>query len=197
SYALYGGLDPHDKAFLVEKHLGHQLMPLADVIGKGKAQITFDRAPVERASVYSCEQADAALRMWRKLKPELGRDRLATVYGTRERPLPPVLAAMAHGGIEIDPQMLARLSGDFAQRMLQYAGGAYALAGRAFNIGSPKQLGEILFDEMGLEGGSKTKTGAWSTDESILSSLAEQGHDLPRKVLDWRQLSKPRSTYTE
>ncbi len=196
SYALFGGLDPHDKTFLVEKHLGHGLMPAADVTGKGKAQISFDLAPVERAAVFSCEQADAALRLWRKLKPELARERLATVYETLERPLPPVLASMEREGIKIDPQMLSRLSGDFAQRMLQYEQEAYGLAGREFNMGSPKQLGEILFDEMKLPGGSKTKTGAWSTDAAILEELAEE-HDLPRKLLDWRQLSKLRSTYTE
>ncbi len=181
SYALYGGLDPHDKTFLVEKHLGHGLTPIADVTGKGKTQVSFDLAPVERAAIYSCEQADASLRLWRKLKPELGRERLATVYETLERPLPTVLAAMEREGIKIDPHMLSRLSGDFAQRMLQYEQEAYGLAGREFNMGSPKQLGEILFDEMKLQGGSKTKTGAWSTDATILEELAEQ-HDLPRKL---------------
>ncbi|HRK64678.1 MAG TPA: DNA polymerase I, partial [Terricaulis sp.] len=196
SYALYGGLDPHDKTSLIEKHLGHGLTPLSDVIGKGKTQVSFDQAPVERASVYSCEQADAALRLWRKLKPDLAANRLINVYETLERPLPPVLAAMEREGIKIDPQMLSRLSGDFAQRMAQYESEAYGLAGREFNIGSPKQLGEILFDEMKLQGGSKTKTGAWSTDASILDTLAEE-HDLPAKVLEWRQLSKLRSTYTE
>ncbi|MEZ5996477.1 MAG: DNA polymerase I [Hyphomonadaceae bacterium] len=196
SYALFGGLDPHDKTSLVEKHLGHGLTPLADIVGKGKAQIGFEATPVEQAGPYSCEQADAALRLWRKLKPQLGRERLATVYETLERPLPPVLAAMEREGVKIDPQMLSRLSGDFAQRMLQYEQEAYGLAGREFNLGSPKQLGEILFDEMSLPGGSKTKTGAWSTDATILEELAEQ-HDLPSKVLEWRQLSKLRSTYTE
>jgi DNA polymerase-1 len=196
SYALYGGLDSHEKADLIEKHLAHQLTPLADIAGKGKAQLSFDQVAVERACVYSCEHADAALRLWRKLKPYLGRDHLITVYETLERPLPPVLAAMEREGVKIDPQMLSRLSGDFAQRMLQYEQEAYALAGKEFNIGSPKQLGDILFGEMKLEGGSKTKTGAWSTDASVLEDLAEQ-HDLPRKVLDWRQLSKLRSTYTE
>ncbi|HET9230835.1 MAG TPA: DNA polymerase I, partial [Vitreimonas sp.] len=196
SYALYGGLDPHDKTFLVEKHLGHGLMPLSDLVGRGKSQVSFDQAPVDRASQYSCEQSDAALRLWRKLKPELSRERLITVYETLERPLPPVLAGMEREGIKIDPAMLSRLSGDFAQRMLQYEQEAYGLAGREFNLGSPKQLGEILFDEMKLAGGSKTKTGAWSTDAAILETLAEE-HDLPNKVLEWRQLSKLRSTYTE
>ncbi|MEQ1618099.1 MAG: DNA polymerase I, partial [Terricaulis sp.] len=197
SYALYGGLDPHDKTSLVEKHIGHALTPLADVVGKGKAEIGFDLAPVTRAALYSCEQADAGLRLYKKLKPELARERLATVYETLERPLPPVLAAMEREGIRIDPQMLSRLSGDFAQRMLQFEAEAQGLAGREFNIGSPKQVGEILFDEMKLNGGAKTKTGAWSTDASVLEQLVEEGHDLPRVVLDWREVSKLRSTYTE
>ena len=196
SYTLYGGLDDHDKASLIEKHFGHGLTPLADVAGKGKAQQTFDLVPIERASAYSCEHADAALRLWRKLKPELGPNRLVSVYELLERPMPPVLASMEKEGIRIDPAMLSRLSGDFAQRMLQYEQEAYGLAGREFNMGSPKQLGEILFDEMKLPGGSKTKTGAWSTDATILEELAEE-HELPRKLLDWRQLSKLRSTYTE
>ncbi len=196
SYALYGGLHSHDKIDLVEQHIGHTLTPFADIAGKGKARLPYEIIAIERAGAYSCEQADAALRLWRKLKPELARDRLITVYETLERPLPPVLAAMEREGVKIDPQMLSRLSGDFAQRMLQYEQEAYELAGREFNMGSPKQLGEILFDEMKLPGGSKTKTGAWSTDATILEELAEE-HDLPRRLLDWRQLSKLRSTYTE
>jgi DNA polymerase-1 len=196
SYTLYGGLDDHDKISLIEKHIGHALTPYGDVAGKGKAQQSFDLIPIERAAAYSCEYADAALRLHRKLAPELASNRLITVYETLERPLPAILTAMERGGVKIDPQMLSRLSGDFAQRMLQYETEAYGLAGKEFNIGSPKQLGEILFDELKLQGGSKTKTGAWSTDASILEDLAEQ-HDLPAKVLEWRQLSKLRSTYTE
>jgi DNA polymerase I len=196
SYTLYGGLDDHDKISLIEKHIGHALTPYGNVAGKGKAQQSFDLVPIERAAAYSCEYADAALRLHRKLKPELASNRLITVYETLERPLPSVLAAMEREGVKIDPQMLSRLSGDFAQRMLQYEAEAYGLAGHEFNLGSPKQLGDILFGELKLAGGSKTKTGAWSTDASILEDLAEQ-HDLPAKVLEWRQLSKLRSTYTE
>jgi DNA polymerase-1 len=196
SYALYGGLNSHEKIDLIEKHLGHNLTPLADVAGKGKAQVSFDQVPVERASAYSCEQADAALRLARKLRPQLARDRLINVYETLERPMPGVLAAMEREGVRVDPDELSRLSGDFAQRMLQYEQEAYGAAGREFNIGSPKQLGDILFGEMKLEGGSKTKTGAWSTDATVLEELALD-HVLPRTVLEWRQLSKLRSTYTE
>ena len=196
SYALYGGLDDHSKFSLIEKHFGHELIERSAVAGKGKAQVSFDQVPVDRASAFSCEHADAALRLWRKLRPELAQERLVTVYETLERPMPPVLASMEREGIKIDPQMLSRLSGDFAQRMAQYEAEAYGLAGREFNIGSPKQIGDILFGEMKLQGGAKTKTGAWSTDETILSSLAEE-HELPAKVLEWRQLSKLRNTYTE
>ncbi|MEZ5960844.1 MAG: DNA polymerase I [Hyphomonadaceae bacterium] len=196
SYTLYGGADDHDKISLIEKHIGHTLTPYADVAGKGKAQQSFDLVPIERAAAYSAEYADAALRLHRKLSAELASNRLVTVYETLERPLPAILTAMEREGVKIDPQMLSRLSGDFAQRMLQYEAEAYGLANKEFNLGSPKQLGEILFDELKLPGGSKTKTGAWSTDASILEDLAEQ-HDLPAKVLEWRQLSKLRSTYTE
>ncbi|MEQ1493194.1 MAG: DNA polymerase, partial [Terricaulis sp.] len=196
SYTLYGGLDDHDKISLIEKHIGHGLTPYSNVAGKGKAQQSFDLVPVERAAAYSCEYADAALRLHRKLKAELASNRLITVYETLERPLPAILTAMEREGVKIDPQMLSRLSGDFAQRMAQYEAEAYGLANKEFNLGSPKQLGEILFDELKLPGGSKTKTGAWSTDATILEDLAEQ-HDLPAKVLEWRQLSKLRSTYTE
>ncbi len=196
SYTLYGGADDHDKISLIEKHISHGLTPYASVAGKGKAQQSFDLVPIEAAAAYSCEYADAALRLQRKLSPELASNRLIAVYETLERPLPSVLAAMEREGVKIDPQMLSRLSGDFAQRMLQYEAEAYGLAGKEFNLGSPKQLGAILFDELKLPGGSKTKTGAWSTDASILDDLAEQ-HDLPAKVLEWRQLSKLRSTYTE
>jgi DNA polymerase-1 len=157
SYALGGGLHEHDLASLAERHFGHTLIGFGDVAGKGKAQVTFDRVPVAAAVRYSAEDADLALRLWKKLKPELMRERLRTVYETLERPLPSVLAAMEREGVRIDPQVLNRLSGDFAQRMAGMEDEAQRLVGRPFNIGSPKQLGEILFDEMSLGGGSKTK----------------------------------------
>jgi DNA polymerase-1 len=189
-------LNDHSKAELVNQHLEHALTPLSDVAGKGKSAQSFDLITIDRAAAFSAEYADAALRLSRKLKPRLAQDKLLTVYETLERPLPSVLSAMEREGVKVDTQMLSRLSGDFAQRMLQYEEEAYGLAGKQFNIGSPKQLGEILFDELKLPGGSKTKTGAWSTDATILETLAEQ-HDLPNKVLEWRQISKLRSTYTE
>jgi DNA polymerase-1 len=197
SYALGGGLHEHDLASLAERHFGHALIGFGDVAGKGKAQVTFDRVPVAAAVRYSAEDADIALRLWKKLKPGLARERLRTVYETLERPLPGVLADMEREGVKVDVNVLSRLSGDFAQRMAGMEAEAEKLVGRPFNIGSPKQIGDILFGEMGLPGGSKTKTGAWSTDASVLEDLADQGHELPRVALDWRQLQKLRSTYTE
>ncbi|HVY86321.1 MAG TPA: DNA polymerase I [Caulobacterales bacterium] len=196
SYVLAGGLHEHGRDDLSERLLGYAPMKREEVVGKGKAQVRFEHAPIERATCYAAEDADVTLRLWKRLKPQLGREHLLTVYETLERPLPAVLTEMERAGIKVDPDMLSRLSGDFAQRMLAYEQEAYGQAGKEFNIGSPKQLGDILFGEMGLAGGSKTKTGAWSTDATVLEELAAQ-HPLPRTVLDWRQLSKLRSTYTE
>jgi DNA polymerase-1 len=197
SYVLAAGLHSHGMDELSERHLGHKPIGFSDVAGKGKAQVTFDRVPIDIATRYSAEDADVTLRLWRKLKPQLARDRLITVYETLERGMPHILSAMERDGIRIDPDELSRMSAEFAQRMLAYEHEAHALAGRAFNIGSPKQLGEILFDEMKLPGGVKTKTGAWGTDAGVLDDLAAQGHALPKVLLEWRQLQKLRSTYTE
>ncbi|MEJ0059295.1 MAG: DNA polymerase I [Terricaulis sp.] len=197
SYVLAGGLHNHESDDLAERHLGHKPMKYEEVIGKGKAQVSFAQAPVDRATCLAAEDADVSLRLWRRLKPQLGRERLLSVYETLERPLPIVLGEMEREGIKVDPAVLVQLSADFAERMLAYEKAAYGYAGREFNMGSPKQLGDILFGEMSLPGGTKTKTGAWSTDASVLEDLAAQGHDLPRALLDWRQLAKLRSTYTE
>jgi DNA polymerase-1 len=197
SYCLAGGLHNHGMDELSERHLGHTPIPFKDVAGSGKNQITFDRVPLAQATRYSAEDADVTLRLWRRLKPQLGAAKVRTVYETLERPMPWVLAEMELAGIKVDPDELSRMSGEFAQRMAAYEDEAHALAGKPFNLGSPKQLGEILFDEMAIPGGRKTKTGAWSTDSDALEEVAAQGHALPRVVLDWRQLQKLRSTYTE
>ncbi|MGE3301522.1 MAG: DNA polymerase I [Hyphomonadaceae bacterium] len=197
SYALAGGLDEHDLESLSEQHLGHKPISFADVCGSGKGQIPFDRAPVAMAARYSAEDADITIRLWRRLKPRLARERVRTVYETLERPIAPVLGDMEEAGVRVDANVLSRLSGDFAQRMGALEDEAYKIAGKQFNMGSPKQIGDIFFGEMGLPGGRKTKTGAWSTDADVLEDLAAQGHALPRVLLDWRQLSKLRSTYTE
>jgi DNA polymerase-1 len=197
SYTLGAGLEDHDLDSLSERHLGHKPISFADVCGTGKNAITFDQVAIPLAARYSAEDADIAMRVWRRVKPLLAQNGMMTAYETLERALPMVLSDMERAGVRIDPDKLSRLSGDFAQRMGAYEAEAYELAGKQFNVGSPKQIGDILFGEMGIPGGRKTKTGAWSTDADILEEVAAQGHKLPRVLLDWRQLSKLRSTYTE
>ncbi|MDO9474460.1 MAG: DNA polymerase I, partial [Caulobacter sp.] len=197
SYALDAGIHGHGMDELSELHLGHKPIAFSEVAGKGKSQITFDRVPVDKAVAYAAEDADVTLRLWHVLKPRLVAERRMTVYETLERPLVAVIVEMERAGVKVDKAVLARLSADFAQKMAQFEDEIYALAGERFNIGSPKQLGEILFDKQGLDGGRKTKTGAWSTDAEMLEALAAQGHELPRAVLDWRGLAKLKSTYTD
>jgi DNA polymerase-1 len=197
SYVLDAGLHGHGMDELSQIYLGHTPISFADVAGKGKEKITFDKVSIADATRYSAEDADVTLRLWLLLKPRLAAERKRTVYETLERPLMPVLAAMEREGIEIDPDLLRKLSNDFATDMAKLEKEIHKLAGEAFNVASPKQLGDILFDKFSLEGGKKTKTGAWSTDADVLEDLAAQGHDLPQKVLDWRQLAKLRGTYTD
>ncbi|GMG82515.1 DNA polymerase I [Paralimibaculum aggregatum] len=197
SYALDSGRGGHGMDELSERHLGHKPIPIKELIGSGKSAITFDRVEIDKAAGYAAEDAEVTLRLWHVLRPRLAAERVSTVYHTLERPLVPVLAEMERAGIRIDRDELARQSTRFAQKMAEYEDEIHKLAGRSFNVGSPKQLGEILFDEQGLPGGKKGKAGAWGTGADVLESLAAQGHELPARVLDWRQLSKLRSTYTD
>ncbi len=197
SYALEGGAHGHGMDELAELHLGHATIKFSEVAGSGRKQVTFDEVPLDKALDYAAEDADVTLRLHQVLKPQLRAEHVTTVYETLDRPLVPVLAGMERAGIKVDRGILRRFSNDFAQRIEELEEKIYALAGRRFTIGSPKQLGEILFDEMGLEGGRKTKGGAQGTGADILQGLANQGHDLPARVLDWRQLSKLKSTYTD
>jgi DNA polymerase-1 len=197
SFVLEGGLHGHGMDELAVLHLGHKTISYKEVAGTGKNQVTFDKVPLERARDYAAEDAEVTLRLHRALKPRLIAERLCTMYETIERPLIPVLARMEDAGILIDRAALARLSEDFAGRIAALEREVHRLAGRSFNIGSPKQLGEVLFEDMGLEGGKKGKTGAYGTDSDVLEGLAAQGHDLPARVLDWRQLTKLKSTYTD
>ena len=197
SFVLNAGKHTHGMDTLANRYFGHVPIPFKEVCGTGKSQITFDRVPLDKATEYAAEDADVTLRLWHLFKRQLPEARVTTVYETLERPLVPVIAQMEREGIKVDRDMLSRLSSDFAQRMAEYEAEAYTSAGREFNMGSPKQLGEILFDEMGIEGGKKTKTGAWQTGADILEDLAAAGHDLPQTILKWRSLSKLRSTYTE
>jgi DNA polymerase-1 len=196
SYAMNAGLHPHGMDALAERYLSHTPIPIKEVIGSGKAQISFDRVPVADATRYAAEDADITLRLWRVFKPQLHRTRVTRVYEGLERPLVPVLAGMETAGVKVDRDVLSRMSGAFAQKMAQLEAEIHALAGERFNVGSPKQLGEILFDRMGLEGGRKGKTGAYGTGADVLEDLATE-HELPRRVLDWRQVSKLKSTYTD
>ena len=197
SYTLDAGKGGNGMDALAERWLGHTPIPFKEVAGSGKSMITFDKVPIDKASAYAAEDADVTLRLWQVLKPRLAAERKASVYERLERPMVPVLARMEMRGISIDRQMLSRLSGDFAQGMAALESEIHELAGESFNIGSPKQLGDILFGKMGLPGGKKTKTGAWSTSVSVLDDLAAEGHDLPARIVDWRQLAKLKSTYSD
>ncbi|KFC70903.1 DNA polymerase I [Bosea sp. LC85] len=197
SYALDAGNNSHGMDKLSELHLGHETIPYSQVAGTGKAQVTFDKVDLEKATAYAAEDADVTLRLWRTLRPRLTAESKITVYETLERPLVAVLARMESRGIAIDRQILSRLSGDFAQGLARLEDEIYELAGEKFTIGSPKQLGDILFGKMGLAGAKKTATGQWATGAGVLEDLAEQGHPLPSKILEWRQLAKLKSTYTD
>ena len=196
SYALEGGLHGHGMDAMAERHFEHKCIAFKDVAGTGKSQVTFDKVALDKAVPYAAEDADVTLRLWHVLKPRLANEQVATVYETLERGLASVLADMENQGIKVDRAVLSRLTSDFAQKMAQLEDEAYTLAGKPFNLGSPKQLGEILFDDLGLPGGKKTKTGAWQTGAGILENLAGE-HALPKTVLDWRHYSKLKSTYTE
>ncbi|WYK03390.1 DNA polymerase I [Cereibacter sphaeroides f. sp. denitrificans] len=197
SYAMHAGRHGHGMDELCDTYLGHKPIAIKTLLGSGKSQITFDRVPVEQAVCYAAEDADVTFRLWKLFKPQLHRARVTTVYETLERPLVPVLAAMEMAGVQVDRDTLSRMSNAFAQKMAGLEAEIHALAGGPFNVGSPKQLGEILFEKMGLPGGQKGKNGAWGTGADVLEDLAAEGHDLPARVLDWRQLSKLKSTYTD
>ena len=197
SYAMHAGLHGHGMDALSEQYLGHVPIPIKSLLGSGKGMITFDRVPLDEAVKYAAEDADVTLRLWKTFKPQLHKAQVTTVYETLERPLVPVLAAMEMAGIQVDRDTLSRMSNAFAQKMAGLEAEIHTLAGESFNVGSPKQLGEILFDKFSLPGGVKGKTGAYATGADVLEDLAAEGHDLPARVLDWRQLSKLKSTYTD
>ncbi|MEQ5827211.1 DNA polymerase I [Sulfitobacter sp. NFXS29] len=196
SYAMHAGLHGHGMDTLSERYLGHTPLPIKPLLGSGKSAVTFDKVPMEDAVPYAAEDADVTLRLWQLFKPQLHRAEVTKVYETLERPLVPVLAQMERSGILVDRDTLSRMSNAFAQKMAGLEADIHDLAGEAFNVGSPAQLGEILFGKMGLEGGKKGKTGKYSTGADVLEDLATE-HDLARRVLDWRQLSKLKSTYTD
>ena len=197
SYALAAGQRGHGMDELSELYLGHKPISIKELLGTGKSQITFDQVPLEKATPYAAEDADITFRLWQMMRRELVKDRVVSVYQTTEKPLVPVIVDMEKNGICVDRNVLSRLSGEFAQKMAAMEVDIYKLAGETFNIASPKQLGDILFDKMGLPGGKKTKTGAWGTGADVLEGLAAEGHDLAAQVLEWRGLAKLKSTYTD
>jgi DNA polymerase-1 len=197
SFDLDAGKHNHGMDELALLHLGHSCIAFKDVCGTGKNQISFNQVPLKEATRYAAEDADVTLRLWHVFKARLPREKVTRVYERVDRPLIPVLAQMEREGILVDRAELARMSTEFAEGMAQLEGEIHGLAGQPFAVGSPKQLGEILFGQMGLKGGKKGKSGDYSTDVTVLERLAEDGVEIARKVLDWRQLSKLKSTYTD
>ena len=197
SYVLDAGRSDHGLDPLSKRYFDHTTLDFNTVAGTGKLRVTFDCVEIEKAGEYAAEDADMTLRLWRVLRPRLTAEQMTTVYETLERPLVAVLARMERRGISIDRQVLSRLSGEFAQRAAGLEAEIQEIAGAPLNPGSPRQLGDVLFGKLGLPGGSKTKTGQWATGARALEELAEQGYPLPQKILDWRQVSKLKSTYTD
>jgi DNA polymerase I len=197
SYVLDAGLTDHGMDVLSEKFFHHKPMAFGEVAGSGRTFIGFARVPLDKATEYAAEDADVTLRLWNVLKPRLPAERMTSVYEALERPMVEVLARMEARGVSIDRAILSRLSGEFAQDMARLEAEIFELAGETFNLGSPKQLGDILFGKMGLSGARKTATGAWSTAAGVLEDLAEEGNQFAGRILDWRQLSKLKSTYTD
>ena len=197
SYVQESGLHGHGMDELADLLLGHTCITFKEVCGSGKSQKHFGQCDLKSATEYAAEDADITLRLYELLKPSLAQRKLTTVYETLERPMPAVLSRMELAGIRVDVAQLSRLSSDFAQKMAESEEAAHSLAGTRFNLGSPKQIGEILFGQMGLPGGKKTKGGAWSTDASVLDQLAAEGHELPQALLTWRQFAKLKSTYSD
>ncbi|RID92907.1 DNA polymerase I [Gemmobacter lutimaris] len=203
SYAMFAGLHNHGMDELSDRYLGHKPIPIKDLIGSGKSQITFDRVAIADAVKYAAEDADITLRLWQRFAPMLHRAQVTTVYETLERPLVPVLAEMEMKGVRVDRDTLVRMSNAFAQKLVQLEEEIQGIAGTKFNVGSPKQLGEILFDQMQIPGGQKGKTGAYATGADVLEDVTTledthpQGAQLAARVLDWRQIAKLKSTYTD
>ncbi|KEG17964.1 DNA polymerase I [Bartonella bacilliformis] len=197
SYVLDAGISTHGMDVLSERWLGHTPIAYKNLTCDGKKIVSFAQVDLKQATLYAAEDADITLRLWQVLKPQLVAQGMTKIYERLDRPLIEVLARMEERGILVDRQILSRLSGELAQAALSLEEEIYQLAGEQFNIASPKQLGDILFSKIGLPGGAKTKGGQWSTSAQILEELAAEGHMLPRKIVDWRQIAKLKSTYTD
>jgi DNA polymerase-1 len=197
SFVLDAGKHNHTMDDLAKLYLGQETTKLSDVVGSGAKRVSFDKVPIDKARDYAAEDADVTLQLWARFKPRLASEHMVGLYETIERPLIPVLLGMETAGIKIDAPRLRTLSAEFEKRMAELEQEIHKIAGRPFNVGSPKQLGEILFDEQKLPGGKRNKNGSWATDVSILEELAAQGHALPVKIMEHRQISKLKGTYTD
>ena len=197
SYAQEAGMHGHELQELAQLHLGHTPVTADEATGTGRNRLPFAQVQIERATAYVAEAADVTLRLWETLRPRLRLNGGLALYEQVERRLVPVLLEMERAGVKVDADDLRRMSIDFEARMAVMERDCHRLAGHPFNVGSPKQLGEVLFDEQKLPGGKRMKTGAWGTDSSVLQALAEQGHELPNHILEWRQLAKLKSTYAD
>ncbi|MFN3699951.1 MAG: DNA polymerase I [Alphaproteobacteria bacterium] len=197
SYVLDGTTHSNGMDNLSELYFGHSPIKYEEVVGKGKNQIRFDQVDISKALDYAAEDADITLRLHKVLKPRLAREKMVSVYEDIERPLIPVIGRMELTGIKVDRVILKEMSSEFEKKLQILEQDIHSLAGTSFNVASPKQIGEILFDQMGLKGGKKTKTGDWSTSVDVLETLAEDGHEIVAKILEWRSLAKLKSTYTD
>jgi DNA polymerase-1 len=197
SFVLDGGKHGHGMDELAERYLNQKTIKFSDVAGSGAKQVSFDKVPLDKALEYAAEDADVTMQLWAQFKPRIAAEHMVTMYETIERPLIPVLLGMEAAGIKVDATELKRLSADFERRLAELEKELHKIAGREFNVASPKQLGEILFDEQKLPGGKRNKNGSWATDASVLDDLAAQGHALPVKILEHRQLAKLKGTYTD
>ncbi len=197
SYVLDGSAHSHSLDNLAQMCCGHKMIAYEEVAGKGKQQVTFDKVGLEAATNYAAEDAEMTLRLYRIFKPRLAREKMTAVYEMIERPLITVIADMELAGIKVDPKVLKKMSDEFGKALMVLEEEIHALAGHSFNVASPRQVGEVLFNEMGLKGGSKTKTGDWSTSVDVLEDLAAEGHEIVKKILEFRQLAKLKSTYTD
>ena len=197
SYAQDAGNFTHDATTLARVHLNHSITELDTVTGSGRSKMTFASAPLDKVVAFAAGGADVSLRLWAMLKPMLRAHKALALYELLEKPLTPVLADMEEYGVMVDRDDLSAMSVKFERRMGEFEKDIHKLAGQEFNVGSPKQLGEILFEQMKLPGGKKGKAGAWGTDSSVLEELAEQGIEVAQRVMDWRQLAKLKSTYAD
>ena len=197
SFCLNGGKHGHGMDTLSSRYLDYDPISIKELIGSGKTAKTFDKVPIEKASMYACEDADITLRLWLIFKPSLIKNKVTSVYETLERPLISVLQKMEETGVIVDRTHLQEMSNKLAKKMTELESNIHRRAGVEFNVGSPKQLGEVLFETLGMPGGKKGKTGAYATGADVLMTLSVDGYELAQDVLDFRQMSKLKSTYTD